>query len=99
MLEVVLLCILAVVAANIPFLSDRVLLLVPPARLRKHAGWQLLELAILYALVLGISRVLEARVGTVQVQHWWFYAGTIALFIVLAWPGFVWRYFWRKPGM
>ncbi|KPC54559.1 DUF2818 family protein [Amantichitinum ursilacus] len=99
MLEVVLLCVLGVVAANLPFLSDRVFLVVPNTRLRKHFGWELLEVLVLYAVVLGIARVLEARVSTVQPQHWWFYVATLALFVVVAWPGFVWRHFWRKPGM
>jgi hypothetical protein len=29
-------------------------------------------------------------------QGWQFYATTGALFIVFAFPGFVWRYLWRK---
>ena len=99
MLEIVLLCILGIAAANLPFLSDRVLMLVPPEKLRKHFGWQLLEVIVLYGVVLGIARVLEARVSVVQPQHWEFYAATSALFVVVAWPGFVWRYFWRRPGM
>ncbi|MDR3428071.1 DUF2818 family protein [Silvimonas sp.] len=99
MLEIALLCGLAVLAANLPFLTDRVAFAIPGDKLKKHFGWRLLELVILYFLVGGIARVLEARVTSVQPQHWEFFAATGALFIVMAWPGFVWRYFWRKPGL
>ncbi|GGP23300.1 DUF2818 family protein [Silvimonas iriomotensis] len=99
MLEIILLCGLAALAANLPFLSDRVGFVLPPDVLKMNFGWRLLELVLLYLAVGVVARVLEARVSTVQPQHWWFYVATAALFIVMAWPGFVWRYFWRKPGL
>ena len=40
----------------------------------------------------GVGLLLEKRVGQIASQGWEFYAVTGALFIVLAFPGFTWRY-------
>lgn len=84
----------AVVAANLPFLSER-LLLVGPARAPKPLAWRLLELLLLYAATLGLGFLLEARIGQRQPQGWEFYAAAGCLFLTLAFPGFVWRYLRR----
>jgi len=87
-----LLILLAVVAANLPFLSDRLLLL---WRLRggpKGLGWRLLELVLWYFAVGGIGLALEQRAGQIYPQGWQFYAVTGALFLTFAFPGFVYRY-------
>ncbi|SMC17217.1 Protein of unknown function [Andreprevotia lacus DSM 23236] len=97
MFETILICTLAAVAANVPFVTGRLFGLLSLAR--KHFGWQLLEWLVYYLLLLGVARLLEGRVSDVHPQNWQFYATTLALFVVLAWPGFVWRYFWRKPGI
>jgi hypothetical protein len=87
---------IAVVAANAPFLTER-LLLVGPRRLpRKALGWRLVELLLLYAATLGVGFMLEARQGQRQPQGWEFYAASLCLFITLAFPGFVWRYLRRQ---
>ena len=62
----------------------------------KSFWWRLAELAVLYFAVLFFARALEARMGAVYPQNWEFYATTACLFVVLAYPGFVWRYLWRK---
>jgi hypothetical protein len=91
----------ALAAANAPFLSRRILMLVKPADFDsgkdKHGGWRVLELVLLYWVVLGLGRVLEAHVGEVYSQNWEFYAITASLFLVFAYPGFVYRYL-RKSG-
>ncbi|WP_035053488.1 DUF2818 family protein [Andreprevotia chitinilytica] len=97
MLEVVLICILAALAANMPFISSRLLFGINLAE--KHFGWRLLEWVVYYLLLGLVARLLEGRISEVHSQHWQFYATTLALFAVMAWPGFVWRYFWRKPGI
>ena len=86
----------AVVAANLPFVNER-LLVVGPRRVVKSLGWRLLELMALYGLTIGLGMALEARIGQVQRQPWEFYAATAALFVTLAFPGFVWRYLRRRP--
>jgi hypothetical protein len=75
---------LAVVAANLPFVVKRAPFV---ARL---AG-----LAVLYFVVGGIAVFLEGRIGTAFPQTWEFYAIGACLFIVLAFPGFVIRYLYK----
>ena len=84
----------AAVAANLPFLNER-LFVVGPRRSPKGLGWRVLELALLYALVLGLGFALETREGQRHPQNWEFYAVALCLFLTLAFPGFVWRYLRR----
>ncbi len=86
----------AVIAANLPYLNER-RLLVGPRQTAKGAWWRLLELALMAALTLGVGCVLEARIGQRQPQGWEFYAAGVCLFITLGFPGFVWRYLRRNP--
>ena len=89
------LILLALLAANLPWFSDRLFYLVPLKH--KHLGWRLLELVVLYFVMGGIAYLAErSSMGQVASQTWEFYATTGALFIVFAFPGFVWRYLWRK---
>jgi len=85
--------IVALIAANLPFANERLLALVP---LWKHASKPLAarfgELVLLYFLVGGVGLLFERRLGQISPQGWEFYAVTGALFIVLAFPGFTWRY-------
>ena len=52
----------------------------------------LLELVIFYFLAGGLGLLLENRPGQIAPQGWEFYAITGALFITLAFPGFIYRY-------
>lgn len=85
----------AVVAANAPYLSPR-LLLVGPRRARKGGGWHVLEIVLMGLLTLGLGFVLEARLGQRSPQGWEFYAAALALFVTLGFPGFTWRYLRRS---
>jgi Protein of unknown function (DUF2818) len=82
---------LAALAANLPFLSQRILAVVPLAA-GKNLAIRLAELVVLYFVVGGIGLLLEKRLGQIAPQGWEFYAITGTLFITLAFPGFVWRY-------
>jgi hypothetical protein len=53
-------------------------------------------LTLLYLLVGVLARLLEGRQGVVYPQGWEFYAITYCLFLVFAYPGFVYRYMWRR---
>ena len=96
---------LAAAAANLPFLSERMFGVLPlpagkgsdPAR-GKPFALRLLELIVLYFLVGFVARLLESRIGSVFVQTWEFYAVTGCPFLVLAFPGFVWRYLRKRRG-
>ena len=52
----------------------------------------------MYFLVGGLGLLLENRLGQVAPQGWEFYAITAAMFITLAFPGFVWRYLRKHHG-
>lgn len=86
---------LALVAANLPFVTNRLLGLVPMAS-SKRLPIRLAELLLYYLLVGGIGLLLEQRAGQIAPQGWEFYAITGALFLTLAFPGFVYRYLFRQ---
>lgn len=87
----------ALVAANLPFVNNRWLAVIP--RAQPKTLWQrLLELVLLYFAVGGLGLALEQRVGQIYPQGWEFYATTGSLFLTLAFPGFVYRYLYKRRG-
>lgn len=86
----------ALLAANLPFVNER-LFIVGPRRDPKALGWRLLELVLLFGVVLGVGFLIEDQIGRRQAQGWQFYAATGCLFLTFAFPGFVWRYL-RRGG-
>ena len=64
--------VLAVLAANLPFFTER-LLLVGPRCAPKAFAWRLLELLLLCAVVLGLGTALEANIGQRAPQEWQFF--------------------------
>ena len=85
----------ALIAANLPFLNDR-LLAVVPLKTPKNLAIRLAELVLLYFIVGGLGLLLEQRQGRIAPQGWEFYAITGALFLTLAFPGFVYRYLYKR---
>jgi len=84
---------LSLIAANLPWISERVFFIFSPKNGKKSAWWRLLELLILYFVVGGIAIGLEQKIyGNLHHQGWQFYAVTVCLFLVFALPGFIWRY-------
>jgi hypothetical protein len=49
-------------------------------------------------LVSGIALLLEGKFGNIHTQKCEFYAVNAALFVVFAFPGFVYRFLWRRRG-
>lgn len=90
--------VLAFVAANLPFVSQRLALVGPLVQPRKALFVRLLELTALYFVVGGLAMLLERRAGQNASQGWEFYAITATLFVTLAFPGFVYRYLLRRRG-
>lgn len=88
---------LAVLAANFPFMSSRVMgiwsLAVP-----KSLAWRLLELGFIYALLVAVGFWYENQIGQTATQRWEFYAITACLFLTFAFPGFVARYLLRRTS-
>jgi hypothetical protein len=93
--SVMVVILLALIAANWPFVTQRLF-----GILRLAAGKtlliRLLELAVLYLLVGGIGLAFEQRIGQIAPQKWEFYAITATAFITFAFPGFVWRYLLKR---
>ncbi len=90
-----LLIVIALAAANLPFINERLFALIPlgsDAQRDKSFLWRLLELGVLYGLVGLLGYLFEATLGNPFKQRWEFYAITFSLFVVMAFPGFVVRY-------
>lgn len=96
--SVVLVLVLAAVAANLPFVNERLFVVGPRLVPAKSLGWRLLELVCFGAVVLALGMALESRIGQRHPQGWEFYAIMICLFLTLAFPGFVWRILRRRRG-
>lgn len=85
---------LALFAANLPFLNNRLLAVVPLAS-PKLLAMRVAEMVFWYFVVGGIGVFLEQRAGQIAPQGWEFYAVTATLFITFAFPGFVYRYLFK----
>lgn len=94
------------------FLGILLALVVAVALVLAYPGWRsrghqvhksfferLLELLVFYALGLVLGFALEANLGNRFPQGWEFYAITLCLFLVLAYPGFVWRYLMKRKAV
>lgn len=57
---------------------------------------RLLEAMVGYVLIGTLGFTLELDMGNAFPQRWEFYAVTLALFLVLGYPGFVWRYMMKR---
>ena len=86
---------LAVLAANLPFANQRILLL-GPFRSTKSLAIRLAELVLLYFVVGAVGLALENHAGQIAPQGWEFYAITGTMFLTLAFPGFVYRYLMHR---
>ncbi|MDO9480045.1 MAG: DUF2818 family protein [Hydrogenophaga sp.] len=87
----------ALIAANLPFVNNRWLAVIPrnqPKTLWLRVG----ELFVCYLLVGVFGLALEQSAGQIYPQGWEFYATTGALFLTLAFPGFVYRYLFKRRG-
>lgn len=90
------LIVLAAAVANLPFVNQRLMAVLPMRAPIKGLAWRLLELVICYAMVIGVGMAMERAQGQNQPQAWEFYAVTAALFLTAAFPGFVYRYLVRR---
>ncbi|MDI1349179.1 DUF2818 family protein [Aquabacterium sp.] len=84
----------ALVAANLPFVNER-LFVFGPRRAPKPTAWRLLELLVMAVLVALLGRAIEGSLGQTSPLRWEFVAVWLCVFLTLAFPGFVWRYLRR----
>jgi hypothetical protein len=87
--------VLAFCAANLPFVTQRLLGVITLAD-GKNLAVRLGELVLMYFVVGGIGLLLEQHRGQIAPQRWEFYAVTGALFLTFAFPGFVYRYLYKN---
>jgi len=87
---------LALIAANLPFLNDRWLLVWRARGGVKPLWGRLAELVLWYGVVGAVAVGLEQHLGQRYPQGWEFYAITAAMFLTFAFPGFVGRYLLRR---
>jgi len=93
----VILLLLFLLAANSPWFSERLFFAIPVKQKPKSVAWCLLELIVLYFVVGAIPFYAEnATMGQMASQKWEFYAITACMFLVFAFPGFVYRFFWKQ---
>lgn len=85
---------LALLAANLPFVSNR-LFAVLALKSPKNLAVRLAELVVWYFLVGALGLYLEHRVGQNAPQGWEFYVITATLFLTFAFPGFTYRYLFK----
>ena len=90
------LVLLAAISANLPFLNNRWMGLLPRRTLAaKGLHIRLLELIAAYFIVGGVGLYVEQSISQIYPQGWELYAVTGFLFVTLAFPGFVYRYLMR----
>ena len=88
---------LALLLANMPFISNR-LFAVYALKSPKNLATRLAEMLVWYLLVGGLGIYLEQRTGQIAPQGWEFYAITGTLFVTFAFPGFTYRYLFKRRG-
>lgn len=87
---------LAVAAANVPFLNQRLFAAMPLRAAKKSVWIRIGELIVLYFVVGALGFMLEARAGNRFEQGWQFYVITFCLFLVFAFPGFTFQYLVKR---
>jgi hypothetical protein len=90
-LSVWILILAAFVAANLPFLNQKFLFLISVGSV-KSLKLRLLELALYYSAVGLLAFLLESHLGNRFPYSWELISITACIFIVFAFPGFVFRY-------
>lgn len=60
---------------------------------------RLLEWLAGFLLLLGFAWFLETRSAPFHGQHWQFYVSVLCMYAVFAFPGFVYCFLWRRPGL
>ncbi|MDH5659599.1 MAG: DUF2818 family protein [Gammaproteobacteria bacterium] len=85
--------IVAFIAANLPWISERLFGLIPVKSDKKSVWMTLLEWFSLYILIGLVALGIEKKfTSDIYSQGWEFYASTFCLFLVFALPGFIYRF-------
>ncbi len=98
---------LATQSGNMPFMIGGVVLigltlyvagvLMGAHQPQKHVATRLLEVLGGYFIIGAVGFAIEANYANPAVKDWQFYAIGACLYVVLGYPGFVWRHLMRHP--
>lgn len=90
---IIIFIIVAFIAANLPWISERFFGLISLKSDKKSVWMTLLEWFSLYLMIGMIALGIEKKfTSEIYSQGWEFYASTFCLFIVFALPGFIYRF-------
>jgi len=90
---ITILLIASIIAANLPWLTERSLLIFPPQPSGKPVWMRLIEWFILFIIMGGVAIGLEIKAtGGSHSQDWEFYWVSLFLFMIFALPGFIYRH-------
>lgn len=93
----IIILLLAFIAANSPWFSNKLFYVIRLKSISKNLAWCLFELFILYLILGAIAFYAEhVTLGQVSPQSWEFYTVTFSLFLVFAFPGFIYKILWKK---
>ena len=88
---------IVIIAANLPWFSEKFLYTIQLKTESKSLAWCVAELIIIYIAVVLIAIYAEfASYGGVAPQGWEFYSITACLFLVFTFPGFIYKVLWKK---
>ncbi|MDQ5889342.1 MAG: hypothetical protein QG667_2637 [Pseudomonadota bacterium] len=88
----------ALVVANLPFVIKATML--PKVTEGGLALLlRLLEWLAGFLILCGFAWFLESRSAPVHAQNWQFYVSVLCMYAVFAFPGFVYCFLWRRPGL
>ena len=97
---IIVLLLIAVLAANLPWTSERIAFVWPAPSRGKPEWVRLLEWLVLFFVVGLIGAGMEYRTqGQLQIQGWEFWVIALSLFATFALPGFVYRHDLRRRLM
>ncbi|AHF01412.1 hypothetical protein THIAE_06295 [Thiomicrospira aerophila AL3] len=84
---------LAIVMANLPFLFTQRLFLLIPLKQEKTIPIYIVEWFVLFFVMGGFAYMIEfTAMGNIAPQEWEFYVVNLFLFMIFAFPGFIYRF-------
>jgi hypothetical protein len=90
---IIIFIVVAFIAANLPWISDRLFGFIEVKSAKKPVWMMILEWFILYLLIGMVALGIEKKfTSDIYAQGWEFYATTLCLFLVFALPGFIYRF-------
>ncbi len=90
---IIIFLVVAFIAANLPWISERLFGVIALKSGHKSAWLCLLEWFVLYLLIGLVALGIEKKfTSDIYAQDWEFYASTLCLFFVFALPGFIYRF-------